>query len=53
MVSGVRGDAPEAPGAVVAEGTLDAQGKARVEALRGGTYAACFPTLDQDAWEPV
>lgn len=52
-VAGVAYRVCDAGGKVVSEGTLDATGRARVEALRGGIYDVSFPTLDRDAWEPV
>ena len=40
-------------GTTVADGTLDAQGKARVENIDPGTCQVTFPNLDKDAWQPL
>ena len=41
------------PGGTIREGTLDAQGTARVENIPGGVCSVSFPDLDKDAWTPV
>jgi hypothetical protein len=41
------------PGGKVVEGTLDANGSARVEGIPAGSCEVSFPDLDQDAWVPV
>jgi hypothetical protein len=35
------------------EGTLDANGRARIQRLESGQYKVTFPDLDPDAWEKV
>ncbi len=35
------------------EGTLDAQGAARIEGIPAGTCRVSFPELDRDAWTPL
>jgi hypothetical protein len=35
------------------EGTLDKDGKARVEGLKPGECSISFPTIDEEAWERV
>ena len=39
-------------GTVVAEGTLDTKGFARVDSIDPGTCKVTFPNLDKDAWKP-
>ena len=41
------------PDGLVAEGTLDQDGFARIEGLEPGTCKICFPKLDKDAWEKI
>lgn len=41
------------PDGLVAEGTLDQNGFARIEGLEPGTCKICFPKLDKDAWEKI
>lgn len=43
----------KAPGGRVEQGTLDANGRARVEGLEPGTCLVSFPELDGNAWERV
>ena len=38
-------------GTTVAEGTLDENGRARVDGIDPGTCQITFPDLDQEAWE--
>ena len=38
-------------GSVVAEGTLDSNGRARVDGIDPGSCKVTFPGLDADAWE--
>lgn len=40
-------------GRTVAEGTLDANGQARVERIKPGTCQILFPNLDAPAWERI
>ena len=40
-------------GEIVAEGTLDDKGFARLEGIEPGTCKVTFPDLDKDAWEPA
>jgi hypothetical protein len=40
-------------GKTVSEGTLDANGRARVEGIDPGTCQISFPDLDKDAWEQI
>jgi len=39
-------------GSTVAEGTLDENGKARVEGFEPGQCKVTFPNLDESVWEP-
>jgi hypothetical protein len=41
------------PGGAIKTGTLDENGRARVEDIPAGTCKVSFPDLDQDAWTPV
>lgn len=41
------------PGDKLVEGTLDAQGKARVEGIPPGQCQVAFPDLDKTAWAPI
>ncbi|MBV9496719.1 MAG: hypothetical protein JOZ54_20915 [Acidobacteria bacterium] len=41
------------PGGNVVNGSLDRDGKARVEPIPPGTCKVSFPKLDQDAWTAV
>lgn len=41
------------PDGSVASGTLDAQGKARVEGFEPGSCQVTFPDFDQEAWEKL
>ena len=41
------------PGGTIREGTLDAQGMARVDDIPSGVCSVSFPNLDKDAWTPV
>ena len=41
------------PGGAIKNGTLDENGKARVEGIPAGTCKVSFPELDEDVWTPV
>ena len=41
------------PGGTIVEGTLDAQGTARVENIPSGVCSVSFPALDKEAWTPA
>jgi type VI secretion system secreted protein VgrG len=41
------------PDGTLAMGTLDEDGKKRIEDVPPGNCQICFPDLDQDAWEPA
>jgi type VI secretion system secreted protein VgrG len=41
-----------ADGTTLAEGTLDAKGRARIDGIDPGTCQVTFPDLDQTVWEP-
>jgi hypothetical protein len=41
------------PGGAVISGTLDENGKARVDGIPAGTCKVSFPELDQEAWTAV
>ena len=41
------------PGGAVRTGTLDEDGRARVEGIPSGTCTVSFPDLDQEAWTEV
>jgi hypothetical protein len=41
------------PGGKLMEGTLDQEGKVRVEAIPPGLCQVSFPALDKGAWSPV
>ena len=41
------------PGGATKTGTLDENGRARVDGIPAGTCKVSFPDLDQDAWTPV
>jgi hypothetical protein len=41
------------PGGATRSGTLDEEGKARIEGIPAGTCKVSFPDLDKDAWTPV
>ena len=41
------------PGGATRTGTLDENGRARVEGIPAGTCKVSFPDLDQDAWTPL
>lgn len=40
-------------GLVVAEGTLDSEGKAALREVENLPYSVRFPNLDLEAWEPA
>jgi len=40
------------PDGSTVEGTLDAQGRARVEGIDPGNCKICYPNQDKDDWEP-
>jgi len=50
-VAGVRYKISEPDGTVLAEGTLNQEGKARLEGIRPGSVIVSFPYLDIDQWE--
>ena len=41
------------PGGKLLEGTLDGQGKVRIEGLPPGQCQVAFPGLDKTAWTPI
>jgi uncharacterized Zn-binding protein involved in type VI secretion len=41
------------PDGTVASGTLDADGRARLDGLEPGSCKVCFPDIDGDQWRPV
>ena len=41
------------PGGAIKNGTLDEEGKARVDGIPAGTCKVSFPDLDQDTWTAV
>jgi hypothetical protein len=43
----------ELPDSSIVEGTLDAEGKARVESIVPGSCKLCFPETHGDDWRPL
>ena len=41
------------PGGKVVTGTLDANGRVKLEGIPAGTCQVSFPKLDKEAWVPV
>jgi hypothetical protein len=41
------------PGGATRSGTLDEEGKARIDGIPAGTCKVSFPDLDKDVWAPV